>query len=81
MSERLFEFEILPISCALGCGRNAGIFFAFSSFVMKALARLPSAQGIAAMNWIKWSWSDSSIRDGALRHTAAACPSSVVWSG
>jgi uncharacterized membrane protein len=29
-----------------------GIFFTFSSFVMKALARLPSAEGIAAMQSI-----------------------------
>ena len=33
----------------LGCGLVAGIFFAFSNFVMKSLGRLPSAQGIAAM--------------------------------
>ena len=29
-----------------------GIFFAFSSFVMKALARVPAAEGIAAMQSI-----------------------------
>jgi uncharacterized membrane protein len=29
-----------------------GIFFAFSAFVMKALDRLPPAQGIAAMQSI-----------------------------
>jgi len=34
---------------ALGCGLIAGVFFAFSTFVMKALAGLPTAQGIAAM--------------------------------
>jgi len=33
----------------LGCGLVAGIFFAFSNFVMKSLGRLPPAQGIAAM--------------------------------
>lgn len=37
---------------ALGCGLVAGIFFAFSTFVMKALAQLPPAQGIAAMQSI-----------------------------
>lgn len=37
---------------ALGCGLMAGVFFAFSAFVMKALARLPSAEGIAAMQSI-----------------------------
>lgn len=37
---------------ALGAGLTAGVFFAFSSFVMAALARLPAAQGIAAMQSI-----------------------------
>jgi uncharacterized membrane protein len=37
---------------ALGCGLSAGVFFAFSSFVMKGLARLPAAQGVAAMQAI-----------------------------
>lgn len=35
---------------AIGCGLVAGIFFAFSSFVMAALGRLPSDHGVAAMN-------------------------------
>lgn len=37
---------------ALGCGLSAGVLFAFSSFVMQALRRLPPAQGIAAMQSI-----------------------------
>jgi uncharacterized membrane protein len=36
----------------LGSALLGGIFFAFSSFVMKALARVPSAEGIAAMQSI-----------------------------
>ncbi len=36
----------------LGSALVGGIFFAFSSFVMKALARLPSEEGIAAMQSI-----------------------------
>ena len=43
---------ILTLLSALGCGVIAGVFFAFSVFVMKALARLPPAQGIAAMQSI-----------------------------
>lgn len=43
---------ILTLFAALGCGLIAGAFFAFSAFVMKALARLPVAQGIAAMQSI-----------------------------
>lgn len=37
---------------AIGCGVIAGIFFAFSSFIMAALGRIPAAQGIAAMQSI-----------------------------
>ena len=41
--------QVLIFVTALGCGLAAGVFFAFSSFVMSALNRLPAAQGIAAM--------------------------------
>jgi uncharacterized membrane protein len=43
---------VLTLFAALGCGLVAGVFFAFSTFVMKALARLPAEQGIAAMQAI-----------------------------
>jgi uncharacterized membrane protein len=36
----------------LGSALIGGVFFAFSSFIMKALARVPSTQGIAAMQSI-----------------------------
>jgi uncharacterized membrane protein len=39
----------LAFLSALGAGLVAGVLFAFSSFVMKALARLPPEQGVAAM--------------------------------
>jgi uncharacterized membrane protein len=42
----------LTLAATLGCGLIAGVFFAFSSFVMPALAKLPPAQGIAAMQSI-----------------------------
>jgi uncharacterized membrane protein len=42
----------LKLFAALGCGLMAGVFFAFSTFVMSALARLQPAQGIAAMQSI-----------------------------
>lgn len=45
----LFPVKLLS---ALGCGLIAGVFFAFSTFVMAALAQQPSAQGIAAMQSI-----------------------------
>ncbi|MGC2166056.1 MAG: anthrone oxygenase family protein [Gallionella sp.] len=41
--------EILRLLAMLGCGLMAGIFFAFSNFVMRAFARICPSQGIAAM--------------------------------
>lgn len=43
---------ILTLVAALGSGLIAGVFFAFSAFVVKALAALPAAQGVAAMQSI-----------------------------
>lgn len=40
------------VTAALGCAVVGGIFFAFSNFIMKALARLSSAEGMAAMQSI-----------------------------
>lgn len=42
----------LTLVTALGCGLIGGLFFAFSTAVMKALSRLPSSEGIAAMQYI-----------------------------
>jgi uncharacterized membrane protein len=42
----------MTLIAALGCGLIAGVFFAFSAFVMQALARLPHGEGIAAMQSI-----------------------------
>src|SRR5262245_39588514 len=45
-------FTILEILAITGSGLTAGIFYAFSTFVMAALARIAPDQGIAAMNSI-----------------------------
>jgi uncharacterized membrane protein len=42
----------LTLLAALGCALVAGIFLAFSNFVMKALAQVAPASGIAAMQSI-----------------------------
>jgi len=42
---------LILISC-IGAGTIGGAFFAFSTFVMKALAQLPAHQGVAAMQRI-----------------------------
>ncbi|PDS73206.1 anthrone oxygenase family protein [Rhizobium sp. L43] len=39
-------------AAAIGSGLVAGIFFAFSTFIMPAFSRIPTEQGIAAMNSI-----------------------------
>lgn len=42
----------MTLLAALGSGLMTGVFFAFSTFVMQALIRLPSPHGIAAMQSI-----------------------------
>jgi len=47
--------QLIPVvgsTALLGSALVGGIFFAFSSFVMKALARVPCAEGIGAMQSI-----------------------------
>lgn len=44
--------DLLALFTALGAATVGGVFFGFSSFVMKALAQLPAAQGVVAMQHI-----------------------------
>ena len=47
--------KLIPVvgtMALLGSALVGGVFFAFSSFVMKALTRVPSAEGISAMQSI-----------------------------
>ena len=47
--------SLMPIvgtAAVLGTAIVGGVFFAFSSFIMKALGRVPSEEGIAAMQSI-----------------------------
>ena len=69
----------LTFVTALGCGLSAGALFAFSSFVMKALARLQPAQGIAAMQSINVVAVTPAFMT-ALFGTAVACVAVVVWA-
>lgn len=43
---------IFTLFAALTCGLIGGVFYAFSTFVMKALGRIPAEAGIAAMQTI-----------------------------
>ena len=42
----------LILAVALGCGLSAGVFFAFSAFVLPALSSLPDDRSVAAMQAI-----------------------------
>src|SRR6478672_2769045 len=68
---------ILNLASALGCGLIAGVFFAFSVFIMKALARLRPAQGIAAMQSINVVVLNPWFL-GVFVGTAAACVLAVI---
>ena len=65
-------FFALKVFAALGCGLVAGVFFAFSTFVMLALARLQPPQGIAAMQSINIT-AINPLFMTAIFGTAAAC--------
>ncbi|MGG1517788.1 anthrone oxygenase family protein [Paenibacillus oryzisoli] len=51
----------LTFASSLGAGLLAGVFFAFSVFVMQSLAKLPTDQGISAMQSINTTILQSSF--------------------
>jgi uncharacterized membrane protein len=69
----------LTLVTALGCALIAGVFFAFSSFVMKALARLPPADGVAAMQAINVAAISFAFML-ALFGTGLACVALAGWA-
>lgn len=44
--------HVLTVAAAIGAAVNGGVFFTFSTFVMRALSRLPAAHGMSAMQAI-----------------------------
>jgi uncharacterized membrane protein len=72
-------FFSLKLFAALGCGLVAGVFFAFSTFVMPALARLQPAQGIVAMQSINITAINPPFMI-ALFGTALACIFLAIFS-
>ena len=70
---------VLTLLAALGCAMMAGVFFAFSGFVMKALARLQPAQGVAAMQAINVAAVTPAFM-AALFGTAVACGVLAAWA-
>jgi uncharacterized membrane protein len=73
-----FLFALTLLS-ALSCGMTAGVFFAFSAFVMKALGRLPAEQGVAAMQVINVAAVTPAFM-AALFGTGVACGALAVWA-
>jgi uncharacterized membrane protein len=71
--------DTLTFVAALGCGVAAGVFFAFSTFVMPALRRLPPAQGIAAMQAINVA-AITPLFMTALFGTALCCAVLLGWA-
>src|SRR3954453_3000242 len=69
----------LKLAAALGCGLIAGVFFAFSTFVMKALARLPADEGMAAMQSINVVVLNPMFL-GVFLGTAALCVGALIFS-
>jgi uncharacterized membrane protein len=69
---------------AIGCGLLAGLYFAFSAFIMTALGRIGQAAGIAAMNAINIAIVQSLFMPIFLATTAASAALVVIallrWS-
>ena len=70
---------VLTVVAALGSGLVGGVFFAFSTFVMKALSRLPAPEGVAAMQSINITVLNVWFM-GAFFGTAAACMVALISS-
>ena len=70
---------VLVFFALLGSGLIAGVFFAFSTFVMNALSRLPSGEGIAVMQSINISVLNRWFL-GVFLGTAVVCILLLVWS-
>jgi uncharacterized membrane protein len=63
---------------AVGCGLLAGLYFAFSAFIMTALGRIGQAAGIAAMNAINVAIVQSLFLPVFLATTAASAALAVI---
>ena len=67
----------LSFVATLGCGLIAGVFYAFSTFVMRALCRVPPAEGMAAMQSINVAVINPMFL-GVFLGTALACAATGV---
>jgi uncharacterized membrane protein len=76
---------IVTFAAALTFGLVAGVFFAFSTGVMPALARLPPAQGAAAMQAINVAvinrWFLAPLLGGAALGVVLLVAAPLDWAG
>lgn len=81
MSNALFA---LTLASALGCGVVAGVFFAFSTFVMRAFGRLPVPEGLVAMQQINIkavnAWFMTALFGTAATSVAMVVAALLDWS-
>jgi uncharacterized membrane protein len=69
----------VTLVAAVGCGLLAGVFFAFSAFVMPGLDRLPASQSVATMQSIN----RTALRPPlmiALIGVAIVCAGLLIWA-
>jgi uncharacterized membrane protein len=67
----------LAFTAALGAGLIGGVFYAFSTFVLKALSRQPHPEGMAAMQTIN-AVVINPLFLGVFLGTAGACAAAAV---
>lgn len=71
--------HMLTVAAAVGSGVVAGVFFAFSTFVMRALGRLPAPHAIAAMQAINVA-APTPLFMLALFGTVPVCVALIAWA-
>ncbi len=73
------SIQTVTVVTALGCGLAAGVFFAFSAFLMDGLDRLPATESIAAMQSIN-RMAVTALFMTTLFGTAVLCLGLAVWA-
>lgn len=75
--------QAATVATALACGLVAGVFFAFSTFVMQALERQPGTQGLETMQEINRTvvnpWFMLAFAGGAVACAGLAVVAIVRW--
>jgi uncharacterized membrane protein len=76
---------LLTAATALGAGLVAGAFFAFSTFVMAALGRVPASEGIRAMQEINVTvinpWFMTTLFGTGVASLAVVVLAAADWDG